>query len=98
MVNCCCGSQQQGRHLGSSGACGLLRLTRCGLGLQGIKKYIRKEVARGRVAGKKAGDPIRAVVLDLAPVTGGVGSASPKSRMSSPAAKAVILGYGIQCW
>ena len=38
--------------------------------LQGIKEYIRKAVQKRRAQDKQSGDPVRVVVLDLAPVTG----------------------------
>jgi hypothetical protein len=39
--------------------------------LQGVKEYVRKEITKSRADGKKSGIPVRVVVLDLAPVTGG---------------------------
>jgi MFS superfamily sulfate permease-like transporter len=38
--------------------------------IEGIKEFVSAAIKQGRAQGKQAGTPIRAVVVDLAPVTG----------------------------
>lgn len=40
--------------------------------LQNVKEFLQKALVKRQAVGEKSGDPVRVVVLDLAPVTGGL--------------------------